>query len=114
SGSDTVVGLTSGQSASAPRIAGPIIASTTDDTSPRLIPPITPPVLNRRQKSDNTNTGKLALAATQIARITSTATLTPWARMPSAIASTPITTALVRAIQTSCLPSTWPCLTQLT
>ena len=45
-------------------------------------------------------------AATQMARMTSTATLTPWARMPSAIASTPITTVVRRASRTSCLPST--------
>src|SRR5258707_8725910 len=76
-GSDTTVGLTSGHNASAPRIAGPIIASITEDTRPTVMPPTTPPVLNRRQNSERISTGKLALAATQIARITSTATLTP-------------------------------------
>src|SRR6516225_2741095 len=101
-------------SASAPRIAGPIIASATEDTRPSAIPPTTPPVLKRRQNSERTKTGKFALAATQIARMTSTATLTPCARIPSAMARTPMTTATVRAIRTSCLLSTCPRLIQLT
>src|SRR6516164_7487106 len=65
------------QRASAPRIAGPIIASTTEEIRPTVIPPTTPLVLKRRQNSDRISTGKFALAAMQIARITSTATLTP-------------------------------------
>src|SRR6266436_1821626 len=68
SGIETTVGLTSGQIASAPRTPGPIIANTTDETRPTSMPPTTPPVLNRRQKSERISTGKLALAATQIAR----------------------------------------------
>ncbi len=40
--------MTSCHSATAPRIAGPIIARTTDDTNPIVMPLITPPVLKRR------------------------------------------------------------------
>ena len=53
------------------------MARTTELTKPTVMPPMTPPVLKRRQNNDRISTGKFALAATQIARITSTATLTP-------------------------------------
>ena len=65
-GNDTTVGLTSGQRALLPIIAGPIIASTTELIRPADIPPITPPVLKRRQNNESTRTGKFALAATQM------------------------------------------------
>jgi hypothetical protein len=68
------------------------------------MPPTTPPVLNRFQISERTMTGKSALAATQIARMTSTATLTPYARMPSAMASRLMV--VKRAIRTSLWLST--------
>lgn len=61
----------------APRKAGPSSAKATGETISVAMPPITPAALNRRQNGDSTTTVRFALAAMDVAGMTSTATFRP-------------------------------------
>ena len=65
-------------------------------------------MLNRFQYSEYRMDGRLALAATANASDTRNAMFWPLAAMPPTIASTPITTAVIRATFTSCAGSVFP------
>ena len=72
-----------------------------------------PRVLNRAQYSEYTMVGRLAAAATAKASATRNATFCPLARMPSPIAMTPSTTAVIRDTRTCSVSETlWPLMTE--
>jgi hypothetical protein len=109
SGMDTMPGLASGNQAKsmlgiiavfAPDTAGEKTISTMVVIRPPYMLHSAPRVLNRCQYSEYRIVGRFAAAATAKANATRNATFCPLARIPSAIAKTPSTTAVIRDTRT--------------
>src|SRR5919197_5457505 len=85
----------------APDTTGEKNTSTRQEPSPPYIAQSVPLVLNRFQNSEYSSVDRLAEAANANARATRNATFWPLARMPPAMASAPMITAVRRATRNS-------------
>ena len=98
----TMPGFSSGKIAFFPIKLGEIKINTSEEINPVASPATAPLVLNRRQKSDNTITGRFAEAATAKASATKKATFAVGPRMIAiAMEIPPTTKAVMRATLTS-------------
>ena len=82
-------------------------------SSPPYMDHTAPRVVKRRQYREYTMVGRFAEAATAKARATRNATFCPWAPMPPAMETTPMTTTVVLATRSSWRGSEFPFLMTL-